>query len=61
MVVHLTFGIGIGLKKKNLWIFFQKYSFIKKIRPSHLRMKHNIIQMTVTAGLTVPHSIDPIF
>ena len=24
-------------------------------------MKHNIIQMTATAGLTVPHSINPIF
>ena len=24
-------------------------------------MKHNIIQMTTTAGLTVPHSINPIF
>ena len=24
-------------------------------------MKHNIIQMTVTAGLTIPHSINPIF
>ena len=24
-------------------------------------MKHNIIQMTAAAGLTVPHSINPIF
>ena len=24
-------------------------------------MKHNIIQMTAMAGLTVPHSINPIF
>ena len=24
-------------------------------------MKHKIIQMTTTAGLTVPHSINPIF
>ena len=24
-------------------------------------MKHNIIQMTTTAGHTVPHSINPIF
>ena len=24
---------------------FQKYGFIKKIEPFHLRMKHNIIQM----------------
>ena len=24
-------------------------------------MKHNIIQITATAGLTVPHSINPIF
>ena len=24
-------------------------------------MKHNIIQMTATADLTVPHSINPIF
>ena len=24
-------------------------------------MEHNIIQMTATAGLTVPHSINPIF
>ena len=36
------------------------YGFIRKIEPFHLRMKH-IIQMTATAGLTVPHSINPIF
>ena len=24
-------------------------------------MKHNVIKMTATAGLTVPHSINPIF
>ena len=24
-------------------------------------MKHNIIQMTAAAGLTVPHSMNPIF
>ena len=47
--------------KKNLWIFFQKYGFIRKIEPFHLRMKYNIIQMTATADLTVPHSINPIF
>ena len=47
--------------KKNLWIFFQKYGFIRKIEPFHLRMKHSIIQMTATAYLTVPHSINPIF
>ena len=35
--------------------------FIRKIEPFDLRMKHNIIQMTATAGLTVPHSINPIF
>ena len=46
--------------KKNLWIFFQKYSFIRKIESYHLRIKH-IIQMTSTAGLTVPYSINPIF
>ena len=46
--------------KKNLWTFFQKYGFIRKIEPFHLRMKH-IIQMTAMAGLTVPHSINPIF
>ena len=46
---------------KNLWIFFQNYGFIIKIEPFHLRMKHNIIQMTFTDGLTVPHSINPIF
>ena len=58
---HLTFRIWISYKKKNLWIFFQKYGFIRKIEPSHLRMKHNIIEMTPTASLTVPHSIYPIF
>ena len=57
---HLTFGIWIGYKK-NLWIFFQKYGFIRKIEPFYLRMKHNINQMTATAGLAVPHSINPIF
>ena len=31
------------------------------MEPLHLRMKHNIIQMTATAGLAVPHSINPIF
>ena len=39
----------------------QMYGFIRKIEPFHLRMKHNIIQMTATAGLIVPHSINPIF
>ena len=47
--------------KKNLWIFFQKYGFIRKIKPFHFGTKHNIIQMTATASLTVPHSINPIF
>ena len=47
--------------KKNLWIFFQMYGFIRKIEPFHLRMKHNIIQMTATVDLTVPLSINPIF
>ena len=41
--------------------FFQKYDFIRKIEPFPLRMKHDIIQMTATAGLTVPHSIKPNF
>ena len=59
-VGHLTFGIWIGYKKK-LWIFLQKFGFIIKIEPFHLRMKHNIIQMTATDGLTVPYSIKPIF
>ena len=58
-VGHLTFGIWIGYKK-NLWIFFQKYGCIRKIEPFYLRMKHYIIQITATAGLTVPHSINPI-
>ena len=49
------------LWKKNLWIFFQNYGFITKIEPFHLRMKHIIIQMTATAGLTAPHLINPIF
>ena len=44
--------------KKNLWIFFQKYGFIRKIEPFSLRMKHNIIQMTSTAGLTVVTPFD---
>ena len=57
---HLTFGIWIDYKK-NLWIFFQNYGFIRKIEPFHLRMKHNIIQMTATSGLTVPYSTNPIF
>ena len=26
----------------------QKYGFIRKIEPFHLRMKHNIIQMNAT-------------
>ena len=47
--------------ENNLWIFFQKYDFIRKVEPFHLRMKHNIIQMTATAGLTVSHSMNPIF
>ena len=59
-VGHLKFGIWIIGYKKNLWIFFQNYGFIRKIEPFHLRMK-NIIQMTATAGLTVPHSMKPIF
>ena len=37
---------------------FQRYGFIKKVEPFYLRMKYNIIQMTATAGLTVPHSIN---
>ena len=44
---------------ENLWIFFKKYGFIRKIEPFHLRMKH-IIQITAMAGLTVPYSINPI-
>ena len=36
--------------KKNLWIFFHKYRFIRKI-----------IQITVTAGLIVAHSINSIY
>ena len=40
---------------------FQKYGFIRKIEPFHLRIKYNIIHMTATTGLTVPHSINPIF
>ena len=60
-VGHLTFGIWIGYRKKNLFIFIQKFVFIRKIEPFHLRMKHNIIQMTATAGVTVSHSINPIF
>ena len=40
---------------------FPKEDFIRKTELSHLTMKHNIIQMTATAGLTVPHSINPIF
>ena len=42
-------------------------SFFKKIYQrsiflhTTLRMKQNIIQMTATAGLTVPHLINPIF
>ena len=36
------------------------YGFLGKIEHFHLRMKH-IIQMTVTAGLAVPHSINLIF
>ena len=59
-VGHFTFELWISYKK-NLWIFFQKYGSIRKIEPFHLRMEHNIIQMTATAGLTVPHSISPIF
>ena len=54
---HLTFGIWISYKKKNLWIFFQKYGFNRKIDLFHLKIKYNIIHMTATAGLTVPHSI----
>ena len=46
--------------RKNLWIFFQKYGFIRKIESFHLRMKH-IIQMTSTVGLTLAHSINPNF
>ena len=49
------------LQEKNLWIFFLKYGLIRKIEPFHLRMEHNVIQMTATAGLTVPHSINSIF
>ena len=49
------------LWKKKIWIFFQNYGFITKIEPFHLRMKRNIIQMTFTDRLTVPHLINPIF
>ena len=56
--MHLEFESTI---KKKLWIFFQKYGFIRKIEPFHLRMKHNIIQMTVMTGFTVPHSLKTIF
>ena len=59
-VGYLTFWIWIGYKK-NLWIFFQKYGFIRKIEPFHLRMNHNIIQITAPDGITVPHSFNPIF
>ena len=34
---------------------------LRKIEPSHLRMTHNIIEMTPTASLTVSHSINLIF
>ena len=54
-VGHLIFGIWIGYKKKLM------DDFIINIEPLHLRMKHNIIQMSTTAGLTVLHSINPIF
>ena len=57
-IIHLEFESAM---RKNLWIFFQKYGFIRKIEPFHLRMKHNIIQMTATDGLTVPYSINTIF
>ena len=57
---HITFGIWIGYKK-TLWIYIQKYGFIRKIEPFHLRLIQNIIQITATAGHTVPHSINPIF
>ena len=57
-VGHLTFGSLIGYKR-NLFIFFQKYGFIRNIDPFHLRMKH-IIQMSATADAAVPHSINPI-
>ena len=43
--------------KKNLWILFQKYNFIRKIEPFHLRMKHNIVKIALTVYLTVPHLI----
>ena len=59
-VGHLTFEIWIGYKR-NLWIFSQKYGFSRKIESFHLKMKHSIIQMTATAGLTVLHSMNPIF
>ena len=34
---------------------------LERLNFSNLRMKHNIIQMTAMAGLTVPHSINLIF
>ena len=43
-----------------LRILFLKYGFIRKIEPFHLKMKHNIIEMTATAGLRVAHLINPI-
>ena len=46
-VGHLTFGTWISHKKIKLWIFFQKYGFIRKIEPLHLRMKQKIIEMTI--------------
>ena len=55
----MEFESAIKILKKR--IFFQKYGFIRKIELFHLRMKHNIIQMIATAGLTVPHSFNPIF
>ena len=44
-------------------VIFSKvwFYYIRKFELCHLRMKHNFIQMTATAGLTVPHSINPIF
>ena len=40
---------------------FSKVWFYQKGRTFPLKMKHNIVQMTATAGLIVPHSINPIF
>ena len=54
-VGDLTFGILIGYKK-HLWIFFQKYGFIRKIEPFHLTVVGNFPRLMKFGYFHAPKS-----